>query len=71
MANPPYDPDSTPAIEAAGEFEDLGSFAPDAITRRESLYASYTEAAQDPQFMEDMRSVSDAFETTVADGLQE
>jgi hypothetical protein len=39
--------------------------------RREKLYASYAEAAQDPAFMADMRSVSDAFEPTVGDGLQE
>jgi hypothetical protein len=39
--------------------------------RREKLYASYAEAAQDPIFMADMRAVSDAFEPTVADGLQE
>lgn len=39
--------------------------------RREKLYASYGEAAQDPAFMADMRAVSDAFEATVADGLRE
>jgi len=39
--------------------------------RREKLYASYAEAAQDPDFMADMRAVSDAFESTVSDGLQE
>ena len=32
--------------------------------RREKLYASYAEAAQDTAFMADMRAVSDAFETT-------
>lgn len=37
--------------------------------RREKLYASYAEAAQDPAFMADMRAVSTAFETTVSDGL--
>ncbi len=35
------------------------------------FYASYAEAAEDPAFMADMRAVSDAFEPTVADGLQE
>lgn len=39
--------------------------------RREKLYTSYAEAARDPAFMADMRAVSDAFETAVADGLQE
>jgi hypothetical protein len=39
--------------------------------RREKLYASYAEAAQDPAFMADMRAVADAFETAVGDGLQE
>jgi hypothetical protein len=39
--------------------------------RREKLYASYAEAAQDHAFMADMRAVSDEFESTVADGLQE
>jgi hypothetical protein len=39
--------------------------------RREKLYASYAEAAQDPVFMADMRVVADAFETAVGDGLQE
>ncbi len=39
--------------------------------RREKLYASYAEAGADPDFMADMRAVSDAFEPTVADGLQE
>lgn len=39
--------------------------------RREKLYAAYAEAAQDPAFMADMRAVTAAFETTIADGLQE
>jgi|GEM_PF-5996011 len=39
--------------------------------RREKLYASYAQAAQDPAFMADMRTISDAFETTVGDGIQE
>ncbi len=39
--------------------------------RRDKLYASYAEAAQDPAFIADMRAVSDDFESTVADGLQE
>ncbi len=39
--------------------------------RREALYAAYAEAAQDPEFMADMLAVSDAFESTVADGLKE
>jgi hypothetical protein len=37
--------------------------------RQEKVYASYVAAAADPVFMEDMRTVSAAFETTAADGL--
>lgn len=39
--------------------------------RRETLYLAYAEAAQDPVFMADMREVSEAFDATVADGLEE
>jgi hypothetical protein len=39
--------------------------------RRDRLYAAYAEAAQDAAFMADMRTVSNAFETTTADGLRE
>jgi hypothetical protein len=39
--------------------------------RREKLYASYAQAAQDPAFMADMHAVSDALESAVADGLRE
>jgi hypothetical protein len=42
-----------------------------AENRREKLYQAYAEAAQDSEFMSDMRAVSDAFEATVADGLKE
>lgn len=36
--------------------------------RREKLYAAYGEAAKDPAFLADMRDISEAFESTVADG---
>ncbi len=39
--------------------------------RRERLYASYAEAARDPEFMAEMRAISGAFESTTADGLRE
>jgi hypothetical protein len=42
-----------------------------AETRREKLYASYREAARDSAFLSDMRAVSDAIDSTAADGLRE
>jgi len=39
--------------------------------RRRRLYDAYAEAACDPVFLEDMRSTTAAYETTVADGLEE
>jgi hypothetical protein len=38
--------------------------------RREKIYSAYEEAAQDPVFMEDMRSVSEAYSGTERDGLE-
>ena len=38
--------------------------------RRERIYSAYEEAAQDPAFMEDMRSVTEAFSGTSRDGLE-
>ncbi len=37
--------------------------------RREQVYAAYAQAAADPVFMEDMRTLNDAFDVTLRDGL--
>ncbi|MBB4635753.1 hypothetical protein [Longimicrobium terrae] len=39
-------------------------------TRREKLYASYDEAAQDPVFMSELRAIAEEFDITVGDGLE-
>jgi len=38
--------------------------------RREQLFASYDEAARDPEFMADMRDTTRGFDSAVSDGLQ-
>ncbi|MEX2609123.1 MAG: hypothetical protein WEA24_04195 [Gemmatimonadota bacterium] len=38
--------------------------------RRDRIYSAYEDAAQDPVFMADMRSTSQAFSVTVSDGLE-
>lgn len=39
--------------------------------RRDRLFESYEEAAQDPAFLADLQEISDAFEPAVADGLED
>ena len=62
------------AVES-GVAESQNAFVEDALLRRlkelrrEKIYSAYEEAAQDPVFMEDMRSTSEAFSVTVRDGL--
>jgi hypothetical protein len=61
---------------ANGAAESQNAFVEDALLRRlkalrrEKIYSAYEEAAQDPVFMEDMRSVREAFSGTVRDGLE-
>jgi Arc/MetJ-type ribon-helix-helix transcriptional regulator len=38
--------------------------------RRATVYAAYDEAARDPEFMAEMRAVTDEFDVTVGDGLE-
>lgn len=38
--------------------------------RREQLFASYDEAARDPEFIADMRDTTRTFDSAVSDGLQ-
>ncbi len=59
-----------------GAAKSQNAFVEDALLRRlkalrqERIYSAYEEAAQDPVFMEDMRSISEAFGGTVRDGLE-
>jgi len=59
-----------------GAAESQNAFVEDALLRRlkdlrrERIYSAYEEAAQDPAFMEDMRSVTEAFSGTSRDGLE-
>ncbi len=63
------------AVEG-GAAESQNAFVEDALLRRlkalrrEKIYSAYEEAARDPVFMEDMRSISDAFAGTARDGLE-
>ncbi len=59
-----------------GAAESQNAFVEDALLRRlkelrrDKIYSAYEEAAQDPIFMEDMRSITEAFSGTVRDGLE-
>jgi hypothetical protein len=59
-----------------GAAESQNAFVEDALLRRlkdlrrEKVYSAYEAAAQDPAFMEDMRSTTEAFSGTVRDGLE-
>jgi hypothetical protein len=63
------------AVES-GAAESQNAFVEDALLRRlkelrrDTIYSAYEVAAQDPVFMEDMRSISDAFSGTAPDGLE-
>jgi hypothetical protein len=58
-----------------GAAESQNAFVEDALLRRlkelrrEKLYSAYEAAARDPAFMEDMRSIDEAFSGTERDGL--
>ncbi len=58
-----------------GAAESQNAFVEDALLRRlkalrrDRIYSAYEEAAQDPIFMEDMRSITEAFSGTARDGL--
>jgi hypothetical protein len=60
---------------AEGAAESQNAFVEDALLRRlkalrrGKIYSAYEEAAQDPVFMEDMRSTSEAFSGSERDGL--
>jgi hypothetical protein len=60
---------------ADGWAESQNAFVEDALLRRlkalrrSRIYSAYEEAAQDPVFMEDMRSTSEAFSGAERDGL--
>jgi hypothetical protein len=59
-----------------GLAESQNAFVEDALLRRlkelrrDKIYSAYEEAAQDPLFMEDMRSIGEAFGDTAGDGLE-
>lgn len=59
-----------------GAAESQNAFVEDALLRRlkelrrEKLYSAYGAAAEDPAFMEDMRSITEAFSGTVRDGFE-
>src|SRR5680860_79804 len=59
-----------------GAAESQNAFVEDALLRRlkalrrDRIYSAYEEAAQDPIFMEDMRSITEAFSGTARDGLE-
>lgn len=67
--------DAVKEAVAKGAAESQNAFVEDALLRRlkelrrEKIYASYAEAAQDAAFMEDMASTTEAFSVTVRDGL--
>jgi hypothetical protein len=62
-------------VVQAGEAENLSALVEAALeeklrrTRRAALYGAYEAAAQDAEFMSDMRSVSEQFEPSASDGL--
>ena len=62
------------AVES-GWAESQNAFVEDALLRRlkelrrERIYSAYEAAAEDPVFMEEMRSITEAFSGTVRDGL--
>lgn len=68
--------DAVKEAVADGAAESQNAFVEDAIRRRlkelrrEKVYSAYEEAAHDPIFMEDMRSISEAFDGTVRDGFE-
>jgi hypothetical protein len=68
--------DAVKEAVANGAAESQNAFVEDALRRRlkelrrAKVYSAYEEAAQDPIFMEDMRSISEAFDGTVRDGFE-
>lgn len=60
---------------AAGAAESQNALVEEALLRhlaelrREKLYAAYEEAARDEAFLADMRTISNAFDAAVPDGL--
>jgi len=67
--------DAAREIVRAGEAENLSALVEVALeeklmrSRRAALYEAYEVAAQDADFMNDMRAVSKQFESMVIDGL--
>jgi len=57
------------AATSQGAFIEAAVIAQLRELRRAKVYAAYVEAAADPVFMADMAATTDAFETTVADGI--
>jgi hypothetical protein len=59
-----------------GAAESQNAFVEDALLRRlkelrrEKIYSAYGAAAQDPAFMAEMRSITEAFSGTERDGLE-
>lgn len=59
-----------------GAAESQNAFVEEALLRhlkelrRAKIYSAYEEAAQDPAFMEDMRSTGEAFDVAASDGLE-
>lgn len=62
------------AVVKAGEAPSANAFVEEAVRealrerRRQKVYASYTRAAQDPEFMAEMLETDRVFDVTVNDG---
>ena len=63
------------AVVKSGEAPSANVFVEEAVKerlrqrRREKIYAAYAEAAQDPEFMAEMRETDRAFDAAVGDGV--
>lgn len=57
------------AAASQNEFVEGAVLARLRALRREKVYASYREAAADPEYLADMDAVSASFDPAVADGL--
>jgi Arc/MetJ-type ribon-helix-helix transcriptional regulator len=67
--------ESIRALVEKGEAPSASAFVEEAIRdklgerRRARLYEAYEEASRDPAYMRDMKSDTQAFEATLADGV--
>lgn len=67
--------DAIKTVVEAGEASSANVFVEAAVRaslrerRRARIYAAYAEAAQDPQFMNEMNAELEVFDSTLADGM--